>query len=153
MLTKEVEFYAISETEVEAVHNKQFWKFTELPQFAYDVVKAKMKKADATIEEMQQFVLEIWGGLDRNPDIDEFGNAGEPEYVPGVTAACFDNGNLVSRAQLRVLQVIHLENKAIAEKLCMSPFTVARHVQDLFSQSGINNRTTLALWAKNKGII
>ncbi|MDP3561694.1 MAG: hypothetical protein Q8R83_05920 [Legionellaceae bacterium] len=143
----------MSETEVEAVHNKQFLKFNELPHFAYEVIKIQLNNANATMCEMRAYALRVWGGLDREPDIDENGNPGKPEYVPGLSNPIFDSGKEISPGRLRVLQLIHLSNDEIANILFLSPHTVARHCQDLFDDSGINSRTELGFWAKNKGII
>jgi DNA-binding CsgD family transcriptional regulator len=39
---------------------------------------------------------------------------------------------------------IGLSNKQIAEKLCISPYTVQNHLKSVFEKTGLNNRTQLA---------
>jgi DNA-binding NarL/FixJ family response regulator len=39
---------------------------------------------------------------------------------------------------------IGLTNKEIAEKLCISPFTVQNHLKNIFDKTGLKNRTQLA---------
>lgn len=153
VVNKGVEYFGIKENVVKAFHNGGLYNFHDMPKFTFDVIRRLMDKADATMEEMQAFAFERWGGLDPNPDIDENGIPSDPEYVPSGSKAYFDCGKQISDAQMRVLKLIRLENKAIADKLFTSPYTVCRHVQDMLSNSGFNNRTSLALWAKDKGII
>ncbi|HEY97583.1 MAG TPA: response regulator transcription factor [Dehalococcoidia bacterium] len=43
---------------------------------------------------------------------------------------------------------IGLTNKQIAEKLCISPFTVQNHLKSIFGKTGIDNRTKLANFMK-----
>lgn len=46
-----------------------------------------------------------------------------------------------------------LTNKHIADKLFISPFTVKRHVENIYLKLQINNRIALINTAKNKGLI
>lgn len=153
LLTKDIEFVAVSDGIVDAFHDRSVLSFDQLPAFAYDTIRKSMCKVDATLAEMQRFVYEVWGGLDRNPDIYADGTPGPIEYLPHQQVAPIDEANIISKAQLRILKLIHLDDKAIAEELFLSQYTVSRHCQDLYVKAGVKSRTQLALWAKNKGII
>lgn len=159
LFDKGVEFIAVDLNKVEAMHDRRVLKFNELPAFAYETIKDLMGVREASLEEMEIFAFNRWGGIDSVPDIDEKGNPSAPEYLPEFSSAYFDNGNKISEAEMRVLKLIFLEDKAIAERLFLSPNTVARHCQSLFINSGItflngqNKRSVLALWATKKGII
>ncbi len=159
LFSKGVEFLAVDENKVQALHDRQVLEFDQLPQFAYETIVGLMGNSEATLEEMEVFAFNRWGGLDNVPDIDEDGTPSEAEFLNEYTAAHFDNGRKISGAELRVLNLIYLEDNSIAEKLFLSRNTVAKHVQALFINSGIdfkpgeNKRNVLALWASKKGII
>lgn len=159
LFSKGVEFVAVDLNKVEAMHDRKVLKFNELPEFAYSTIKCLMGVSEASMDEMEVFAFNRWGGMDSVPDIDENGLPSAQEYLPDFTSAYFDNGNKISEAEMRVLKLIYLEDKAIAERLFLSPNTVARHCQSLFINSGItflngqNKRSVLALWATKKGII
>jgi DNA-binding NarL/FixJ family response regulator len=153
LYTKGIEFVAIDKNKVEALHDRQVLPFNQLPEFAYNTIKSVMGNTSATKEEMEHFAFQRWGGLDSEPDIDEKGNPSEPEYLSDFAPAYYDNGRKISDAELRVLQLIAYDDKTIAVKLFISPYTVARHFSSLFFNSGMNKRTELALWATKKGII
>jgi len=159
LYTKGVEFLAVDKNKVEALHDRRVLKFSELPMFAYKTIKDLMGNANPSMDEMEEFVFNRWGGMDDVLDIDENGNPSDPEYLSDFAPAYFDNGKRISDAEMRVLSIIHLEDKVIAERLFLSPNTVHRHFQSMFINSGIsfmigqNKRNVLALWASKKGII
>lgn len=159
LFSKGVEFIATDFNKVQAMHDRKVLSFEELPEFAYSTIRLLMGDEKATVEQMEVYAFQRWGGIDSTPDIDENGNPSDPEYLSDVTAACFDNGKKISDAEMRVLKIISLEDKTIADKLFLSPNTVARHIQSMFINSGIslmtgqNKRSVLALWATKKGII
>lgn len=159
LFSKGVEFIAIDVNKVQALHDRKVLDFNELPLFAYETIKNLMHNNDASMEQMEAFVFGRWGGMDDVLDIDENGVPSDPEYLCEFTAAHFDNGTKISDAEMRVLNLIYLEDKVIAERLFISPNTVARHFQSMFINSGIsfmvgqNKRNVLALWASKKGII
>lgn len=159
LFSKGVEFIAIDVNKVQALHDRKVLEFDELPSFAYETIKSLMGRHDATLEQMEVFAFGRWGGMDDVLDIDENGKPSDPEYLSEVTAAHFDNGVKISDAEMRVLNLIYLEDKTIAERLFISHNTVARHFQSMFINSGIsfmigqNKRNVLALWASKKGII
>lgn len=159
LFSKGVEFLAVDFNKVEAMHDRRVLAFNDLPSFAYSVIRTLMDRPDASMEEMEEFTFKRWGGMDNVHDIDESGNPSEPEYLPGVTPAYYNNGKKVSEGELRVLLQVDRCDKAIADRLFISTNTVARHFQSLFINSGIsetteyNKRNALASWARNKGII
>lgn len=159
LFSKGVEFLAADLNKVYAMHDKRVLGFHELPDFAYDTIKFLMKNKNASMEEMEAYAFQRWGGMDNVPDIDENGQPSEPEYLPGFTPAYYDNGKKISDGEMRVLKLVDLSDKAIADRLFISTNTVARHFQSLFINSGIsitteyNKRAALGSWAKNKGII
>jgi len=148
-----IEFVGVSKNVVKAFHNERILAFNELPDFAYRTIKELMKRTDATLKEMEEFAFERWGGLDNVPDICENGVPSEPEYVPGINCAYYDDGTKISETLLRVLQNIKLKDKAIAEKIHLSPFTVYKHIQALLKNTGCSERYELIQWATKKGII
>lgn len=158
LFSKGVEFLAVDFNKVQAMHDRKVLGFHELPAFAYNTIKSLMGKSNATIEEMEVYAFQRWGGMDNTLDIDENGNAGDPEYLEGFAPAYYDSGKMISDGEMRVLKLVDLCDKAIAERLFISPNTVARHFQSLFINSGIsetteyNKRNALASWARNKGI-
>ena len=56
----------------------------------------------------------------------------------------------LSRREESIAQyaAIGLTNKQIAEKLCISPFTVQNHLKSVFQKTGLDNRTQLANFVK-----
>ncbi|MHB8719737.1 MAG: response regulator transcription factor [Candidatus Dormibacteria bacterium] len=40
-----------------------------------------------------------------------------------------------------------MRNRQIAEALCLSPWTVKRHIARLLRKTGMHSRTQLAVWA------
>lgn len=153
LYSKGVEFVAVDNNKVEGLHDRKVLPFAKLPSFAYDTIKKLMKKTDADMVEMEQFAFNRWGGLDHTPDIDENGNPSEAEYLEHISPAFYDCGKKISDAEMRVLQLITCDDKTIAVKLFISPYTVARHFSSLYFNSGMNRRAELTEWAKNKGII
>lgn len=159
LFSKGFEFLAVDFNKVEAMHDRRVLGFSELPESIYAIIRSVMGNPYATIDEMEVYVFQRWGGMDDVPDINEDGVSSVPEYLPGISPAYYDNGRKVSESEIRVLKRAELSDKAIADQLFISPNTVARHFQSLFINSGIsaladcNKRTALASWAKRKGIM
>lgn len=159
LFTKGVEFIAIEANKVQALHDRQVLDFDKLPHFAYDTIRTLMGLESATMEQMEVFAFNRWGGLDSVPDIDENGKPSAPEYLINYAPAYYDNGQKISDGEMRVLKLIDLVDKAIAERLFISTNTVARHFQAMFAKNDIafnseqNKRNALASWAQKKGII
>lgn len=159
LFSKGVEFVAVDFNKVEAMHDRSVLKFDSLPDFAYTAIKKSMGVVEASLEQMEIYVFNRWGGIDDVLDIDETGKTSDPEYLDSIAPAYYDNGKKISEGELRVLKLVHLKDDAIAERLFLSRNTVARHFQSLFINSGIsesmdyNKRNALASWASKKGII
>jgi AraC-like DNA-binding protein len=159
LFTKGVEFVAVDVNKVQCLHDRKVLDFENLPGFAYETIKKLMGSAEATLQEMEVFAFNRWGGVDSEPDIDEEGRPSDPEYLTDYAPAYYDNGQKISDGEMRVLKLIDLVDKAIADRLCISPNTVARHFQSMFANNDIsfkgeqNKRNALALWATKKGII
>ena len=47
----------------------------------------------------------------------------------------------------------NLTNEEIAEKLCISPHTVKRHIENMLMKTGYKNRIDLAVNAKALGLV
>jgi DNA-binding CsgD family transcriptional regulator len=63
-----------------------------------------------------------------------------------VVEEVFTTEHKLSEREERVAQyaAIGLTNKQIAEKLCISPFTVQNHLKSIFGKTGLDSRTKLA---------
>ena len=61
--------------------------------------------------------------------------------------------NLTPR-QLEVARLVHAarQNHEIAEELVLSPRTVQRHVDDIFTRLDLRNRVELALYVERGGL-
>ncbi|WP_152620378.1 response regulator transcription factor [Pedobacter lusitanus] len=115
--------------------------------------------------QMSQCVKCMFANLDGVPDIDENGMINNTEFVPcekrgggckfeGIACNKLSmSGNEISKSEMRVLEVCQLEEKEIAEKLCLSPATVKRHSQNIRIKTGIPSGKKLALWASSMGVI
>ncbi|MBB6236542.1 DNA-binding CsgD family transcriptional regulator [Pedobacter sp. AK013] len=93
--------------------------------------------------------------FDNTPDVDEKGGL-VPEFVEchkrGVCSfegegclARVDNSAKLSPAQQRVLPLIHLSNREIADKLCLSVFTIQTHIQSIQKVTGKRNKKELIM--------
>jgi DNA-binding NarL/FixJ family response regulator len=60
----------------------------------------------------------------------------------------------LSRRELDVLRLLVAgkRNPQIAEALCISSNTVAKHVTSIFAKTGTANRTEAAVYARNHGL-
>lgn len=115
--------------------------------------------------QMEKCIKCMFANLDGTPDIDEKGDIHNIEFVDcpergkcafeGIGCNSFQlaNGHFISRAQLRVLRLCHLKNSDIAEALFLSVDTVKGHIQTILSLTEFPNKTILALWAQEKGLI
>jgi DNA-binding CsgD family transcriptional regulator len=115
--------------------------------------------------QMEKCIKCMFANLDGTPDIDESGEIHNVEFVDcaergtcafegiGCNSFQLPNGHFISRAQLRVLRLCHLKNSDIAEALFLSIDTVKGHIQTILSLTEFPNKTILALWAQEKGLI
>ncbi len=60
----------------------------------------------------------------------------------------------LTRQEAKVLRLIAsgLENKGIAETLCVSHNTIKTHMRNIYSKLGVNGRTQAAIWAMRNGV-
>jgi DNA-binding NarL/FixJ family response regulator len=60
----------------------------------------------------------------------------------------------LTKQEAKVLRLIAsgLENKRIADTLCVSHNTVKTHMRNIYSKLGVNGRTQAAIWAMRNGI-
>lgn len=77
-----------------------------------------------------------------------------PESSPSIKLGFADSSEFTDR-ELDILREITTgaTNKEIAEKLCLSEFTVKTHVQHLMDKTGLANRTELAVKARAVGLV
>ena len=61
----------------------------------------------------------------------------------------------LSNREIEILQTAAngLTNQEIADRLCISPLTVARHMQNIFSKIGVSNRAEATAFALRNGLI
>ena len=87
----------------------------------------------------------------------------DPDAVEAVTSASGGRVNPAGRRsraglterQLEVLQLVSagLSNRAIADRLTISPRTVEHHVQDVYSRIGVSSRAAAAMYAMENGLL
>jgi hypothetical protein len=153
LMTMGTEFLAVEQNVLRVFHNHKEIAFEELPEYVFKTIRKTMKQLNATMGEMKDFAFGRWGGMDGKVDITEDGIPSEPEYMPNFTSAYFDNGAPIGDGPMRVLEYIYLKDKEIADRLCISPKTVAGHCAYLFFNTGFNGRAEVTVWAKEKGFL
>lgn len=83
--------------------------------------------------------------------------AGESVYPGDPPKVPFGKGNRadLTERELEVLRELtgSLTNEEIAEKLCISPNTVKRHIQNIMDKTGFESRLDLAINAKSMGLV
>ncbi|WP_316851208.1 response regulator transcription factor [Pedobacter agri] len=175
LVDKAVEFF-VHKNEVYCLHDGQRYSFEEIPQWIIDIVEMDMLKYPEALkalalwenlendEHIRQYIICRFGGIDDEPDIDVKGNVHEAEYFDcGLRGTCRHEGKLctafkvehgyLSKSELAVLKLISLQDKAIADKLCISPETVHTHTQNIRIKTGLKSKVELAIFAQKKGII
>lgn len=77
-----------------------------------------------------------------------------PDETPSISFGNITNHDLTER-ELQVLKEMLTgdSNQEIAERLCLSPGTVKRHVENILSKTGFHTRTELVAEAVNLGIV
>jgi DNA-binding NarL/FixJ family response regulator len=114
-------------------------------------------------DQIAQCIKCMFANLDGTPDIDVNGNI-HTEYVPcpkrgqckyeGVACNRLMIGTAkITKSQERVVSHCASSYKEIAGKLFISVQTVKRHMQDVLKETGIPDKTNLALTAKEMGIL
>jgi len=86
----------------------------------------------------------------------------DADAVSAVLAAAGTTGSArrqrpsdLTARQLEVLRLVArgFSNRAIAERLVISPRTAERHVQDVFAKIGVSSRSGAALFAMEHGLV
>jgi DNA-binding CsgD family transcriptional regulator len=117
-----------------------------------------------TDAQISQCIKCMFAQLDGNPDIDVNGDILNTEYVQcPKRGACKHEGIAcnklticnakITKSQERVVNHCSLSYKEIAGKLFISVQTVKRHMQDVLKETGIPDKTNLALTANEIGIL
>ncbi len=77
-----------------------------------------------------------------------------PDSTPAISLGMASSNEFTER-ELDILREITTgaSNKDIAEKLCLSQFTIKTHVQHLMEKTGLANRTELAVKARAAGLV
>ncbi|MDF3076172.1 MAG: regulatory protein LuxR [Sphingobacteriaceae bacterium] len=149
MNSKEVEFYAVGDNKVMAIHDEQIWNFQELPQFVFEIIRKTMG-FNASVAEMQHFILDHYNRLDFTPDISEDGTMSIPEHLGNLIP--LENGQVITASEVRVLSLYPMPDKNIADTLCLAESTVIGHGQSIRAKLGLTNRAECALWTSRNGI-
>lgn len=77
-----------------------------------------------------------------------------PDATPDVSFGLIKSNELTERELLILRELISGDTNAeIAEKLCMSQYTVRDYIQTLLSKTGFRTRTELAVRARESGIV
>jgi DNA-binding CsgD family transcriptional regulator len=117
-----------------------------------------------TDDQITQCIKCLFANVDGTPDINADGTIFSTEYVQcdkrgtckfeGV--ACnklFIGKAKITKSQERVVSHCSLSYREIAGKLFISVQTVKRHMQDVLKETGIADKTNLALIAREIGIL
>jgi DNA-binding NarL/FixJ family response regulator len=147
------EFFAVGENELEAFNGGGRKKFSDLPSRIHDILRAGMDNMNATIDEVKAFARKYYGGLDCSADISSDGLLGKPDYVKTEKTLELGNGSHLTECELKVLRLITLPDKIIADKLCISEKTVLTHMQNIRSKTGLASKPELSHMATKMGII
>ncbi|GGH24879.1 hypothetical protein FAZ19_16100 [Sphingobacterium alkalisoli] len=158
-------------------HDRRIEEWPEFPEYVMNLVREDMLKYPEAIKSLGQwenllpeefeyrYIACRFGGLDDEPDIDVNGVVHPSEYVPcRLRGECRFEGKLcraiqvgdeyISKREMDVLRLIDLDNKIIADKLCISTETVNSHIINIRAKlKGIDSKPQLAVWASKKGII
>lgn len=154
ILNKEVEFFAVGDKKVRAFHDSDLYKnFCDLPEYIFTIIRSQMNRPDADMLEMEEYVFDHFGGLDREADIDEAGNVCCTEYMESHDRVELSNGQSITHSELRVLKLALLPDKIIADQLFISTTTVLSHWQNMRHKTGLGGKVELAVLATKKGII
>ena len=73
--------------------------------------------------------------------------------IPVSTPSVFPNG--LSQREVEVLSLIALgrSNREIGEELFITSNTVARHISNIFTKTGVSNRAEAATYASRQGLV
>lgn len=159
------------------IHNRQVYEVSNAPaeikSKIVDFINEDIERKNAYLEmagpdtdaQISQCIKCMFANLDGKPDINTDGTVTATEYVmcskrggpckfEGVACNKLIIGNAeISKGQERVVSLCSRSYKEIADELFLSIQTVKRHMQDVFKETGITDKTNLALHAKEIGIL
>lgn len=171
-----VEFY-FHKGEIKCLHNGKRYSWHEFPKEIIDRIDQDMTEHPEAIkalldwdlntrEEMiRQYIICRFGGFDNEPDIDAQGNIDHTEFFDcGRRGRCTHEGKLctsikaphgnITKQELKVLRLVArgLQNKEIADQLCISEDTVSTHNQNIQAKLGVSSKTEMVAFAIKKNI-
>lgn len=177
LIGKGTETFAIG-NEPYTIYNGHPYLFDQTPRSRIDLYKNHMKsnpQGEKAMEEItgskddkvkvKQWMLCRFGGIDDTPDINEFDQIQEAEYVPcskrglcpyegkGCCTIEVHKGEYLSKAELAVVKLSFLPDKLIADSLYISTQTVKNHITNSRKKVGLKSKLELVHWATIKGII
>lgn len=176
MIDKGVEFWEDLETRILwCSHDQRQYRWPDFPKNVIDIVKQDMlSNPEALIQlakwpnlraddRIYRYILCMFGGLDKTPDIDIHGKVHHSEYYEcGLRGSCQFEGKLccsikvangfLTRSEIEVLKYIRLPDKQIASILNRSPETISSHMQKIRHKTGEADKVNLAIFAIEKGI-
>jgi DNA-binding CsgD family transcriptional regulator len=77
---------------------------------------------------------------------------GEPP-APGRRRPLHPGGLSGREIDILALAARGLTTKEIADRLCISPKTADRHIQNIYSKIGVSTRAAAALWAMQNAVV
>ncbi|WP_153846342.1 MULTISPECIES: helix-turn-helix transcriptional regulator [Sphingobacterium] len=176
MIDKTVEIFEDIETRIlYCSHDMRQTMWPNFPSNVMEMIKQDMLNNPKKLEhlakwpnlrqdqQIKQYTLCNFGGLDDSPDFDEDGTVHRSEFYDcGRRGVCKFEGKIcdsiqvkngyLTKAELEVLRYIRLPDKSIAEKLNRSPETISTHLQNIREKTGQSDKLNLALFAAAKGI-
>lgn len=178
LIGKGTETFAIG-NEPYTIYNGHPYLFDQTPRSRIELYKNHMKanpQGEKVMEsitrskddyvKVKQWMLCRFGGIDDTPDINEFDQIQEAEYVPcpkrgglcpfegkGCCTVEVSKGLFLSKAELAVIRLINLPDKLIASELFISTETVKNHITNSRKKIGLKSSKELVHWATIKGII
>ena len=175
MIDKGAEFFNEG-SKLFCVHDYKVHTWPNFPEHVLEVVRNDMMIHSDALESLSKwenllpseyvyrYILCRFGGIDDEPDITEDGLISHTEYFEcGLRGKCKYEGKLccsikvehgvLTKSELEILKRIKSADKAIADELCISPETVATHMQNIRRKTGLGNKVELAVFANEKGLI
>lgn len=178
MVDKGTEIVTVNNRAIVINDGKIFQDFASAPAHIRETLRRDMKAQPVKERAMEalvgkneeakleKFAMCQFGALNTTPDIDVNGNLSYPEYVrcvdrptcnqagKGCSLAVQLSTNIkLTKAEIRVIQLIGFDNQAIADALFLSVKTVKKHFENIQRKTGKKNKTELAIWAMLNGII
>lgn len=170
-----VEFF-VNNNEVHCTNSGKIYAYKDFPKWIIEIIEEDMLKYPEALKALsswenlhesdyvRQYIYCRFGGQDADADINTDGQIHYSEYFDcGLRGKCKYEGKLccsiqvhngyLTKTELEVLKNIQLQDKLIADKLCISTETVLTHQQNIRSKTGCKSKVELAVFAAKKGII